>query len=86
MYTQDKTNRITLRLNQDQFDYLKKSSDFLSVSPSEFLRMVINATMAMEQSGSLAKAFNKGIEANEALKREEEARRENETSSQYDKL
>ena len=46
MYTKDKANRITLRLNDDQFDFVKKNADFLGVSPSEFLRMVINASMA----------------------------------------
>lgn len=46
MYTKDKLTRITLRLNEDQFDYVKRNADFLGVSPSEFLRMVINASMA----------------------------------------
>ena len=47
MYLNDKTNRITLRLNDNQFAFVKQSSDMLGVSPSEFLRMVINSTMAM---------------------------------------
>lgn len=46
MYTQDKTKRITLRLNENQFNFVKSSADILGVSPSDFLRMVINATMA----------------------------------------
>lgn len=46
MYTKDKSNRITLRLNDEQFEFVKCNADFLGVSPSEFLRMVINATMA----------------------------------------
>ena len=46
MYTKDKANRITLRLNEEQFYFVKENSDFLGVSPSEFLRMVINASMA----------------------------------------
>lgn len=46
MYTKDKSSRITLRLNEEQFDFVKSNADFLGVSPSEFLRMVINATMA----------------------------------------
>lgn len=40
----DKTNRITLRLNDVQFDFVKAQADVLGVSPSEFLRMVINAS------------------------------------------
>ena len=46
MYTGDKTNRITLRLNDEQFAFVKGNADVLGVSPSEFLRMVVNATMA----------------------------------------
>lgn len=46
MYTKDKANRITLRLNDDQFNFVKSNADFLGVSPSEFLRMVVNASMA----------------------------------------
>lgn len=46
MYTKDKAQRITLRLSEDQFDFVKKNADVLGVSPSEFLRMVVNATMA----------------------------------------
>lgn len=46
MYTKDKFNRITLRLNEEQFEFVKQNADFLGVSPSEFLRMVINASMA----------------------------------------
>jgi hypothetical protein len=46
MYTKDKATRITLRLNEDQFNFVKNSSDALGVSPSEFLRMVINLTMS----------------------------------------
>lgn len=49
MYTNDKTNRITLRLNDKQFEYVKENADLLGVSPSEFLRMVINATIALAE-------------------------------------
>lgn len=46
MYTKDKSNRITLRLNDEQFEFVKQNADILGVSPSEFLRMVVNASMA----------------------------------------
>ena len=46
MYTKDKSNRITLRLNDEQFEFVKQNADFIGVSPSEFLRMVVNASMA----------------------------------------
>ena len=50
MYTKDKSNRITLRLNDDQFEFVKQNADFLGVSPSEFLRMVVNSSMAMSKT------------------------------------
>ena len=46
MYTKDKSNRITLRLNDEQFEFVKSQADLLGVSPSEFLRMVVNASLA----------------------------------------
>jgi uncharacterized protein (DUF1778 family) len=46
MYTKDKAFRITLRLNEEQFSFVKEQADTLGVSPSEFLRMVVNASLA----------------------------------------
>lgn len=53
MYTKDKSTRITLRLNEGQFNFVKAHSDMLGVSPSEFLRMVINATMSATVSNAV---------------------------------
>lgn len=50
MYTGDKTTRITLRLNEAQFTFVKDFSDTLGVSPSEFLRMTINSAMATQKA------------------------------------
>lgn len=50
MYTKDKNQRITLRLNEEQFDYVKSNADVLGVSPSDFLRMVINASLATSKT------------------------------------
>ena len=52
MYEKDKSQRVTLRLTMDQFLFVKKSADRLGVSPSDFLRMVINSTMFGYQEGS----------------------------------
>ena len=56
MYTKDKTQRITLRLNDEQFTFVKTVSDALGVSPSEYLRMMVNLSMTgaktMEKEGS----------------------------------
>lgn len=49
MYTKDKNTRITLRLNEEQFAFVKANADVLGVSPSEFLRMVVNSSMAMSR-------------------------------------
>lgn len=45
MYTKDKAHRITLRLNEDQFAFVRMNAEQLDVSPSDFLRMVINSSM-----------------------------------------
>lgn len=48
MYNKDKQNRLTLRLTEDQFIFVKMNADSLGVTPSEFLRMVINSAMSIE--------------------------------------
>lgn len=45
MYTKDKSQRITLRLNDEQFAFVRASAHSLGVSPSDFLRMVVNFSM-----------------------------------------
>lgn len=57
MYTQDKSHRITLRLNEEQFEFVRSQAEVLDVSPSEFLRMVINTTLVT------TRAMNKKLEA-----------------------
>lgn len=52
MYTKDKSFRITLRLNEEQFSFVKEQADTLGVSPSEFLRMVVNASLATSKKVS----------------------------------
>lgn len=46
MYTKDKNQRVTLRLNAEQFEFVKTVADALGVSPSEYLRMMVNLFMA----------------------------------------
>lgn len=58
MYTKDKSHRITLRLNDEQFDYVKENSDLLGVSPSEFLRMVINSTLALSKKVNITASIS----------------------------
>lgn len=46
MYTKDKNHRLTLRLNDQQHSFVCASAEMLGVSPSDFLRMVINVSMS----------------------------------------
>ena len=56
MYTKDKSQRVTLRLNEEQFTFVKTVADALGVSPSEYLRMMVNLSMMgaknVEKEGS----------------------------------
>lgn len=83
MYLKDKPVRITLRLTEAQFAYVKSNSDILGVTPSEFLRMVVNASMAM--SDKTSKVVDKiAAKVNEALEEEKglvEGRENDKTSS-----
>ena len=60
MYTKDKLNRITLRLNDVQFGFVKAQADILGVSPSEFLRMVVNASLATSKEIEKRKNIEEG--------------------------
>jgi hypothetical protein len=64
MYTKDKNTRITLRLNEQQFDFVKWQSNALGVSPSEFLRMVVNLAMTANDNvtdSDIEELINKGV-------------------------
>lgn len=39
------THRVTLRLNDDQYNFLIKVSELFGVSPSDYLRMMVNTGM-----------------------------------------
>lgn len=39
------THRITLRLNDEQYDFIIKVANLLGVSPSDYVRMSINTGM-----------------------------------------
>lgn len=65
MYMKDKNHRITLRLTDEQFDFVKQNAEILDVSPSDFLRMVINTTLvaskkAEQKLGKVAEELAKG--------------------------
>lgn len=47
MYTKDKNQRITLRLNAAQFQFVQTQAELLGISPSDLLRMMVNASMSV---------------------------------------
>lgn len=51
MYTKDKNHRITLRLNDEQMDFVLKDAEMFGVSPSEYIRMILNASIAIYKEG-----------------------------------
>ena len=51
MYLKDKNHRITLRLNDNQFEFIRINCDVLGVSPSDYLRMLVNSLMTISQAG-----------------------------------
>lgn len=70
IYTNDKKTRVTLRLNDRQFSFVQRSAEQYGVSPSEFLRMVINASMF--QSEKFDKAIESAVKEGGAIRRENE--------------
>ena len=73
-------HRLTLRLNDDQYDFIIKVSDILGVSPSDYLRMTINAGMVATKNnieslsngnalgGALGKSLEGAVGTNENVK------------------
>lgn len=46
MYTKDKTNRLSIRFNDDQLKFIKHHATMLEMSPSQFVRLIINSFMS----------------------------------------
>ena len=74
MYEKDKKTRITLRLTEEQFNFIKGEADILGISPSDYLRMVVNSSMSLVRL------------ANEKLKGQKGERRENEKTNSNNQL
>ena len=53
------THRVTLRLNDEQYAFLINVSEVLGVSPSDYIRMVVNSGMVQTQ-GTLGTVFGVG--------------------------
>lgn len=88
MYTKDKSHRITLRVNDEQFDFVKMNADTLGVSPSDFLRMVINTSLSSYRMMAENEKLKDGLSevALKAVKMEKEKEgdgRENDKADQH---
>lgn len=57
MYTKDKNHRVTLRMNDEQYAFVLMNAEMLDCSPSDFLRMVINASLSSYKQLSSNEAF-----------------------------
>lgn len=83
MYTKDKNHRITLRLNDEQFMFVAESAEILDVSPSDFLRMVINSSLVLAKSDVTKDALKKKLMG---ASEKEGKGRENDNANIDDKL
>ena len=49
MYEKDKKTRITLRLSEEQMNFVLNDSQTLGISPSEYIRMLISTCISMSK-------------------------------------
>ena len=49
MYEKDKKTRITLRLSEEQMNFVLHDSQTLGISPSEYIRMLISTCVSMSK-------------------------------------
>lgn len=68
MYLKDKERRITLRLNEEQFDFISRDCDMLGITPSAYLRMIINSTMSItKQTVETFKSMSQQVAKNDDI-------------------
>lgn len=53
MYEKNKNNRITLRLSDKQMEFISLNASIMQVSPSEFLRMMLNSFMVVSKNDNI---------------------------------
>lgn len=62
----DKYNhRVTLRLNDSQHEFLIDISNLLGVSPSDYVRMMINASLSAAKNDEAYNSLTKGKGGND---------------------
>lgn len=47
--TNDKRIRLTIRMNEDLFMFVKENADTLGVSPSEYIRLALNSAKSISE-------------------------------------
>ena len=64
MYMKDKNHTVTVRLNEDQFNYLKATADMYGVKPSAFLLFLFDQTRfsSYEQEQGMKKEVKREYE------------------------
>lgn len=69
MYEKDKKTRITLRVNEEQFAFISEMANMIGVSPSEYIRQVINAGMytTNKLKGELKRRENEKTNINDII-------------------
>lgn len=60
-------HRVTLRLNQEQYDFIINVSEILGVSPSDYFRMCIQTGMYAQKNGVQANVVGE-VGTNENVK------------------
>lgn len=69
MNTNDKTQRITIRLNAEEHAFLESNADLLGITPSELLRQVIH--VSMRTTAEASKKFDEvAVATTEAVKQQ----------------
>lgn len=53
-------HRVTLRLNDDQYNFLIQVAKLLDVTPSDYIRMVINASL-ISSDGDIKNLINNSL-------------------------
>lgn len=47
--TKDKRIRLTIRMNEELFNFVKQNADVLGVSPSEYIRLALNSAKSISE-------------------------------------
>lgn len=77
MYDNDKKQRITLRLNEEQFEFVRVSAERQDITPSEWLRQLVNSVMFTTKA--INSKFSNGV--SEILSLEEQGRENDKANS-----